>query len=58
MLMDGDAMSRAPLESVVDYDEHKEWKTFSFATVVVPETPVIWGYGIGCDIMATANTPL
>ena len=61
-LVDADALSQSPLDSVVDYDEDAEWKTYSFATETTADAArsykvMVWGYGIGCDIMATSGTP-
>ena len=65
-LMDADMLSRAPLDATDGgIDEDEEWKAFQInATEVVqrhasdkPFKVFSLGFGIGCDVMATTNTP-
>ena len=72
LMDDADAPSRAPIDVPVEHDERGEWKGYAMATGTTPATPtpmnevlepqpgynvLLWGFGIGCDVMATANTP-
>ena len=65
-LVDADMSSRAPLDATDGgIDEAEEWKAFQInVTEVVqrqasakPFKVFSLGFSIGCDVMATANTP-
>ena len=59
---DADVLSRAPLDRPVEYNEEDEWESYAMTGSVAapPEQTkynvMTWGYGIGCDIMATDGT--
>jgi site-specific DNA-cytosine methylase len=61
-LKDADMLSRAPLPVAGDsVDEDEEWQQYQINAVDTPNEPqykvIALGFGIGCDVMATANTP-
>ena len=64
-LMDADMLSRAPLAAEDGgIDEEEEWQRFQINAMQSATSPVTEvfkvfsiGFGIGCDVMATANTP-
>ena len=60
-----DALSRAPLDETVEHDEEADWVGYSIGAIandsanvdVKSYNTMLLGYGIGCDVMATENTP-
>ena len=62
-LHDADMLSRAPLPAEDNgVDEDEEWQNYQFNAVANTSAQqqynvLALGFGIGCDVMATANTP-
>ena len=67
LIDDADAPSRAPMDKIVEHDEAADWKEYSINAInhsppIATQNPeryntMLWGYGIGCDVMATESTP-